>query len=117
MTSYTSLKAWQHARRLAVECAKACRTLPRHEQSTLAVAVRRHAYRTATEIAAAGVTAGAARLGAVTRAQCSLAATEALLRIAHDLGYLANRDLAKLEAWCVETAKTLYGLRKKLTGA
>jgi len=114
MASYTNLKAWQHARRLAVECARATRPFPRHERSVLARRIRQQAYRTASRIASAGVADGASRRAALAQAQQSLAATEALLRIAHDLEYLANREFARLEAWCVETGKTLYGLRRKL---
>ena len=52
MSNYHNLKAWQHARRLAVEAARAARQLPKHEQAVLGTQLREAAYSVAAKIAA-----------------------------------------------------------------
>ena len=114
VSNYHNLKAWQHARRLAVESARAARQLPRHEQAVLGTQLRQAAYSVAAKIAAGSVGSGAARMAA----RRSLAEIETILSVAHDLEYLPTADYARLEAWCVEATKTLYGLDRKMrTGA
>ena len=51
MGGHRNLKAWQHAKVLAVECAKAARRLPLEEQPALGDQLRRAAYGTALNIA------------------------------------------------------------------
>jgi len=117
MSTYHNLKAWQHARRLAVESARAARLLPRHEQSVLGAQLRQAAYSVVAKIAAGSVSVGPTRLAAFDGARRSLAEIETILSVAHDLEYLATADYARLEAWCVEATKTLCGLgRKARTG-
>ena len=113
MSTYHNLKAWQHARRLAVEAARAARQLPRHEQSVLGNQLRQAAYSVAAKIAAGSVVSGAARLAAFDEARRSLAEIETILSVAHDLEYLATGDYARLEAWCIEATRTLCGLGRK----
>jgi four helix bundle protein len=114
VSNYHNLKAWQHARRLAVESARAARQLPRHEQAVLGTQLRQAAYSVAAKIAAGSVASGAARLAAFDAARRSLAEIETILSVAHDLEYLPTSDYARLEAWCVEATKTLCGLERKL---
>ena len=115
MPPYRGLKAWAHARRLAVECAKAARSLPRAEQPALGAQLREAGYATVLHIAAGGcVGPPSERRKALQNAQRSLAAIDTILCIAHDLEYLSARDYARLEAWLEETAKTLYGLLRKV---
>ena len=114
MPSYRGLKAWANARRLAVECSKAARALPRQEQSALAAQLREAGYAVVLRIAAGGCVApGAERRCSLQEAQRSLAAIDTIVCIAHDLEYLSSRDYARLEAWLEETRKTLYGLLRK----
>lgn len=115
MPPYRGLKAWAHARRLAVECAKAARALPRAEQPALGSQLREAGYAAVLQIAAGGCVGPLdQRRKALQEAQRSLAAIDTILCIAHDLDYLSGRDYARLEAWLEETAKTLYGLLRKV---
>lgn len=116
MASYHTLKAWQHARRLAVETARAAKHLPRHEQAVLGTQLRQAAYAVAAKIAAGSVARGPARLLAFEFARRALAEIETILSVAHDLEYLPTADYARLEAWCIEATKTLCGLDRKLRG-
>ncbi len=114
MPGYHDLKAWQHARRLAVECARAARLLPRHEQSVLGAQLRQAAYSVPARVAAGGVGAGPARVAALDSARRGLAEIETILSVAHDLEYLPTADYARLEALCIEAARTVYGLGRKV---
>src|SRR5882672_3323546 len=114
MPSYRGLKAWEHARRLAVECSKAARRLPRSEQPCLAAELRQAGYGAVLRIAAGSTGPAAERRMALQQAQRSLAEIDTILCIAHDLEYLPSRDYARLEAWSEETGKTLYGLLRRV---
>ncbi len=118
MGSHRTLKAWQHAKILAVECAKAARRFPPEEQMALADQLRRAAHGAALNIAE-----GAGRRGSreyrrfLDTAQASLDEVEAILEIARDLGYLEPVHFARLEARRDEAAKTLFGLLRSITKA
>ena len=114
MPSYRGLKAWEHARKLAVECAKTARQLPRHEQPALAAELRLAGYTAVLRIAASSTGPIEERPRALQQAQRSLAEIETIICIAHDLEYVSSRDHARLEALSVETGKTIYGLLRKL---
>jgi len=111
---HETLKAWQHAQRLAVECVKATRAFPDYEQNALADQLRRACYAVPLKIAE-----GASRGGrrehpeSLEVAWRSLAQLESALAIARDVGYLQPVDFGRLEALATETSKTLYGLLKK----
>ena len=115
--SHTSLKAWQHAKVLAVDCARAARRFPPDEQAALADQLRRAAYSAALNIAE-----GSGRSGArdyhkfLVTARASLDEVEAILEIAKELGYIEPSTMARLEARRDEAAKTLYGLIRSLEG-
>src|SRR5690349_16655544 len=102
MPAYRGLRAWEHARRLAVECSKTARRLPRIEQPSLGAELRSAGYTTVLRIAAAANGPDEARRSALLEAQRALAAIETIICIAHDLEYLPSKDYAKLEALCVD---------------
>src|SRR3989454_9623616 len=51
MAHYKTLKAWQHAQRLAIECVKSARAFPDYEQHALADQLRRACYSVPLNIA------------------------------------------------------------------
>ena len=118
MAHYKTLKAWQHAQKLAIESVKLARSFPDYEQGNLADQLRRAAYSVPLNIAE-----GNTRFGArehrryLDTARSSLAEVETIVGIAHEVGSLQPTDRARLEALVDETGKTLYGLLKKVSGA
>jgi four helix bundle protein len=118
MSSHRTLKAWQHAKILAVECAKAARLFPPEERDTLADQLRRAGYSAALNIAE-----GSSRRGPrdcrkfFDTAKASLDEIDTILDIAKDLQYLPTSIMARLEARRDEAAKTLYGLLRKMSKA
>ena len=118
MPNHQSLKAWQHAERLAVECAKAAQCFPDFEQERLADQLRRASYSVPLNIAE-----GSARKGTrdyrrfLDAAWGSLAEVQTALVMARDIGYLRAVEFARLEALATETSKTLFGLLRKVSQA
>lgn len=116
MPSHHTLKAWQHAERLAVECAKAAQRFPDCEQAGLAGKLRQAAYSIPLNIAD-----GCARKGTkeyrrlLDVAWSALAEVETALAIARDVGYVQPAEFGRLEALATETSKTLFGLRRKVS--
>jgi len=115
---YKTLKAWQHAERLAIECAKACRSFPDYEQLRLADQLRRASYSVVLNIAE-----GSSRRGSreyrrfLDTANGSLAEVETALGLARELEYLKPADFGRLEALATETGKTLFGLLRKISAS
>jgi len=115
---YRTLKAWQHAQRLAIECAKATTKFPQYEQSGMADQLRRASYSVVLNIAE-----GSARRGSreyrrfLDQANGSLAEVETLLGLARELDYLQPAEFGRLEALATETEKTLFGLLRKISAA
>lgn len=118
MPIHHTLKAWQHAQRLAVECVKAARRFPDYEQSVLADQLRRACYSIPLNIAE-----GASRKGTreyrrfLDTAWGSLAEVQTALTIARDVGYVQPAEFGRLEALATETSKTLFGLLRKVSAA
>lgn len=118
MAPYKTLKAWQHAERLAIECAKACRSFPDYEQLRLADQLRRASYSVVLNIAE-----GSSRRGSreyrkfLDTANGSLAEVETALGLALELEYLKPADFGRLEALATETGKTLFGLLRKISAS
>lgn len=118
MAPYRTLKAWEHAQRLAVESAKAARRFPEYEQAVLADQLRRACYSVPLNIAE-----GSARRGSreyrrfLDNAKGSLAELETIIDLAHDLGYMDDATHSCLTGLAVETGKTLYGLLRKVSAA
>ena len=118
MPNHHTLKAWQHAERLAVECSKAAQRFPDFEQERLADQLRRASYSIPLNIAE-----GSARKGSrdyrrfLDTAWGSLAEVQTALSLARDIGYLRAAEFGRLEALATETSKTLFGLLRKVSQA
>ena len=115
MPPYRNLKAWQHAQRLAVECVKAARQFPDHEQGALADQLRRAAYSVPINIAEGSAKRGSREYRRfLDIARGSLAELETIIEMAKDIGYVDPVEFGRLEALATETSKTLYGLLRKI---
>ena len=116
MGHFKDLKAWQHARRLAVLSKEAIARLPESERDGLAEQWRRASYSVVLNIAE-----GASRRGSkefrkfLDVARASLHEIEAILDLTLALDYFRPEELAKLEATREECAKTVYELLRKLS--
>jgi four helix bundle protein len=121
MASHRNLKAWEHAKVLAVECLRAARAFPSCDQPTLGDQLRRAATSAALNIAE-----GASRPSNrdyrrfLDAARGSLKEVAAVLEIAHGADCMDSSTYARLEARCDEASKTVYGLlrfvEKRLAG-
>lgn len=116
MAPYKSLKAWEHAQKLAVECSRLARQFPQYEQDGLADQLRRAGYSIPINIAE-----GSARRGSreyrrfLDSAKASLAEVETILSLSHDVGYIHRDDYKRVDAIASETGRTLYGLLRKIS--
>ena len=116
MGHFKDLKAWQHARRLAVLSKEAIARLPESERDGLAEQWRRASYSVVLNIAE-----GASRRGSkefrkfLDIARASLHEIEAIVDLTLALDYFRLEELAKLQATREECAKTVYGLLRKLS--
>jgi four helix bundle protein len=116
MSSFRDLKVWQHAMKLAVECAKAAKRFPEEEQAALADQLRRAAHSVPLNIAE-----GASRKGPrefrrfLDTARGSLCEVQTALEIAHSMEYLSDAEFQRVDAIATETAKTLWGLLRKVS--
>jgi four helix bundle protein len=116
MPLHHTLKAWQYAQRLAVECAKAAREFPEFEQLALADQLRRAAYSIPLNIAEGNTRKGTRDYRRfLDIAWGSLAELQTALAIARDVGYLRPAEFGRLEALATETSKTLFGLLRKIS--
>lgn len=118
MAHFKTLKAWQHAQRLAIECARAALRFPDYEQAALADQLRRACYGVPLNIAQGntrhGVREGRRYLDA---ARSSLAEVETIIDIAKELEYVSPAEFGRLEALANETGKMLFGLVRKISQA
>jgi four helix bundle protein len=114
---FKQLKAWEHARAVAVLSKAAIARLPALEANALADQWRRASYSVALNIAE-----GASRRGSrefrkhLDIARASLHELEAIIELVVSLGYCRAEELAKLEATVDECAKTVFGLMRKFGG-
>jgi four helix bundle protein len=116
MGSFRTLKAWQHAQRLAVECSKAARSFPQVDRGQLADQLLRAGYSVPLNIAEGTARRGPKELRRfLDTARGSLAEVQTTLEIARELEYLTSGEYERLEAIATETAKTLWGLLKKVS--
>lgn len=116
MPLHHTLKAWQYAQRLAVECTKAAHEFPEFEQLALADQLRRAAYSIPLNIAEGNTRKGTRDYRRfLDIAWGSLAELQTALAIARDVGYLRPAEFGRLEALATETSKTLFGLLKKIS--
>ena len=118
MAHYKTLKAWQHAQRLAIEGARASRRFPDYEQGALADQLRRACYSVPLNIAEGNTRYGSRECRRfLDTARGSLAEVETILEMARELEYLPAADYGRLEALTSETGRTLWGLLKRVSGA
>jgi carbamoyl-phosphate synthase large subunit len=118
MAHFKTLKAWQHAERLAVDCVRTSKGFPDYEQSALADQLRRACYSVPLNIAEGNTRYGSrdARRFFDT-ARGSLAEVETIIGMAKELEYITAAEFGRLEALTDETGRTLYGLLRKVSGA
>lgn len=118
MGHFKKLKAWQHARALAILSKSAIARLPTSEHNGLADQWKRASYSVVLNIAE-----GASRVGTkefrrhLTSARSSLDEIEAIIDLTIAFNYFRPEELAKVEAVRDECAKTVYGLLRKLGDA
>jgi four helix bundle protein len=117
MSHYKTLKAWQHAQRLAIECSRTARNFPDYEQGALADQLRRACYSVPLNIAEGNTRHGARECRRyLDTARSSLAEVETIIEMAKELEYVTPAEFGRLEALADETGKTLFGLLRKMSG-
>jgi len=115
MGHFKKLKAWEHARTLAVLSKTAIARLPPFERSGLADQWRRASYSVVLNIAE-----GASRSGNkefrkhLGIARGSLDEIEAILDLVRAFEYVDGNELTRIEAVRDECARTVFGLMRKL---
>ena len=117
MSSFRDLKAWQHARRLALVCVRMAKRFPDSEQEKggLADQLRRAVFSVALNIAEGHNRASnRERRKFYEVARTSLDEVSAILVLGGDVGYISPDELAVANAIQVEAAKTLYGLLREV---
>lgn len=118
MGHFKKLKAWEHARALAIMSKPLIARLPAEERSGLADQWRRAAQSVVLNIAE-----GASRGGTkefrkhLGIARASLDEVEAIIDLAVGLNYLSKDDVAKVVAVRDECGRTVFGLMRKLSEA
>src|SRR5205807_7657699 len=118
MAHYKTLKAWQHAQRLAIECVRAARAFPDYEQHALADQLRRACYSVPLNIAEGNTRQGSREYRRfLDTARGSLAEVETIIEMARELGYMQPTDFGRREALGNETGTTMYGLLRRINGA
>jgi len=118
MAHFKTLKAWQHAERLAIECVRISKSFPDYEQANLGDQLRRACYSVPLNIAEGNTRYGSREARRFfDTARGSLAEVETVIGMAMQLGYLSAADFGRLEALTDETGRTLYGLLRKVSGA
>ncbi len=116
MPPFQSLKVWQHAQRLAVECHRAAKRFPDEDRGIIADQLVRAASSVPLNIAE-----GSARKGSkefrrfLDVARGSLAEVQSAIELAKEYGYLKLLDYERLDGIATETAKTLWGLLRKVS--
>jgi four helix bundle protein len=115
MGHYKKLKAWEHARTLAILSKPLIDRLPPTERSGLA-----DQWRRAASSAVLNIAEGASRPGNkefrrhLSIARASLDEVEAIIDLAVGLDYLRQEDVTKVAAVRDECARTVFGLIRKL---
>ena len=116
MSGHQSLKAWQHAKTLAVACLKVSRTFPDYEQERgLADQLRRAATSAALNIAE-GCNRSSNRdfRRFLETGRTSLDEVAAILELAREADYLTQQAYERLVELHAEAARTLYGLLRSI---
>jgi four helix bundle protein len=116
MAPYHTLKAWQHAERLAIECVKAAKQFPAYEQGALADQLRRAAYSAPLNIAEGCTRRGSREFRKfLDTANSSIAEVETALLLARELEYLSPAEHERISAIATEAGKTVFGLLRKMS--
>src|SRR5881628_4267446 len=114
MGHFKDLKAWQHARSLAVLSKAAIARLPEGERDSMADQWRRASYSVVLNIAE-----GASRRGRrefrryLDMARASLDEIEAIIDLALALEFVQASDIVELQAARDECARTVFGLPER----
>ena len=116
MASHRTLKAWIHAKALAVECIEAARNFPEEEQEKgLAAQLRRAATSAALNIAeGCNRTSNRDFRRFLAIGRTSLDEVSAILDLSYEARYLTRAQFEKLTALHAEAAKTLFGLIRSI---
>jgi len=118
MAHYKTLKAWQHAQRLAIDGVRISKSFPDYEQANLADQLRRACYSVPLNIAEGNTRYGSRDTRRFfDTARGSLAEVETILEMARELGYISAAEFGRLEALADETGRTLYGLLRKVSSS
>lgn len=118
MGHFKKLKAWEHARALAIMSKPLIARLPAEERSSLA-----DQWRRASSSVVLNIAEGASRGGTkefrkhLGIARASLDEIEAIIDLAVGLGYLSRNDVTKVTAIRDECGRTVFGLMRKLSEA
>ena len=116
MPNFRTLKVWQHAQRLALECAKAAKRFPADDRNVLKEQFLRASYSVPLNIAE-----GSARKGPkefrrfLDMARGSLAEVQNILELAKEQAFLDAAEFERIDGIATETAKTLWGLLRKMS--
>ena len=114
MGHFKNLKAWQHARRLALLSRAAIAKLPNSERFALGDQWRRASCSVVLNLAE-----GAAKKGSrefrryLDSARASLHEIEAILDLVVGMDYLPAAEVDAIEAVRAECARTVYGLLRR----
>ena len=113
MQRFTELRVWQRSHALALDVYRITATFPEAERFGITSQVRRAAVSIASNIAE-----GAKRQSRreyvrfLNVAEGSLAETESLLRLSHDLGFAEDAAVGDLVNEAEEIARMLHGFRQ-----
>jgi four helix bundle protein len=113
MQRFTELRIWQRSHALALDVYRITATFPEAERFGIISQVRRAAVSIASNIAE-----GAKRQSRreyvrfLNVAEGSLAETESLLRLSHDLGFADDAVVGELVRESEELARMLHGFRQ-----
>src|SRR2546427_8428777 len=107
MAHYKTLKAWQHAQRLAIECVRAARAFPDYEQHALADQLRRACYSVPLNIAEGNTRQGSREYRRfLDTARGSLSQGGTVIQMAPELGDVRAAGFGGPQAIVDGTGKT-----------
>ena len=117
MGDFRRLKAWQEAKRLAIQSRDLVRALPRDEVFALGAQWRRAAYSVALNIAEGATQSGARQFRRYLEiAKGSLDELEGVLELVEGLGYHSAAKLEEIRLARTHCARLVTGLARSLSG-
>jgi four helix bundle protein len=115
MQHFTQLQVWQRAHQLVLSIYRYSGTFPKEERYGLTSQLRRAAVSVPTNLAEGAKRQSQADFARfINIAEGSLAESEYLVRLAHDLGYLSEDVAAPLVREADELSRMLYALRARV---